>query len=334
MNLKNLVVITTSVLLAISAYNNVSAPQPLTANPSIGEAFNMWRAKHGKNYNSVEENKFRLRVFLSNYLEVDRVNDLNLSYKLGLNKFSDMTNEEIQAKYFGFAASTEEKIVTIQDTNDLPTSVDWRTKGIVAAVKDQGHCGSCWAFSAVAAVEGAMAQSVGNLATFSEQQLVDCSILYGNHGCNGGLMDNAFKYVKAKGLTTEDKYPYKGKDGTCDKAAVAQKVAHIKSHTDVSHNNQEQLQAAAAARVVSVAIQANNIVKYTSGIFDDKDCGTQLNHGVAVVGYGTDNNQDYWLVRNSWGAAWGEQGYIRMARSNKRGAGMCGIAMQPSYPIV
>ncbi len=276
-----------------------------------------------------------MQIFLKSYLEVKRVNDMNLSYKLGLNQFSDMTEEEVSSKYFGFAASTESKNFALF-TNAPPASIDWRTKGIVNPIKNQGQCGSCWAFSAVAAIEGAMAQSVGTLQAYSEQQLVDCSAFYGNHGCNGGLMDNAFNYVKAKGLTTETNYPYTAKDGNCNKDAVAKKSAHIKGHKDVTANRQEDLEAAAALHVISVAIQANEIQKYSSGVFDNPACGTQLNHGVSVVGYGNDSasGKDFWIVRNSWGSSWGEQGYIRMLKTNKIGPGECGIAMKASYPLV
>lgn len=336
MNFKNIIVITTAILLAFSTYksvNNATQAESL-ASPTIVEIFQKWSQVHGRNYATSEEQNFRINVFLKNYLEVTRVNALNLKYKLGLNKFSDMTEEEIETKYMGFIASDRPKDFAQIEVNDVPASIDWRTQGKVGPVKDQGHCGSCWAFSAVASIETAMAQATGTLALFSEQQLVDCSRLYGNKGCNGGLMDKAFDYVKSKGLTTEDNYPYVAKDETCKSDRVAKKVAHIKGHKDVNHNDSDQLQAAAALRVISVAIQANEIVKYSGGIFNNKNCGTQLNHGVAVVGYGTENGTDFWIVRNSWGATWGEAGYIRMERTDKRGAGMCGIAMQPSYPIV
>lgn len=335
MNQKTTIVIVTSILLALAAYASISKTQEAEI-PVIQGMFAKWTMKHGKSYTAVER-KYRLAVFIKNYLEVKQINSSQKSYTVGLNKFADLTDEEAQVKYMGYRPSTEKRNYVEFSTEELaqaPTSVDWRTKGIVAAVKNQGQCGSCWAFSAVAALEGAMAQSSGSLQTFAEQQLVDCSTFYGNHGCNGGLMDNAFRYIKAKGLTTEANYPYKARDGRCDHAAVAKKVAHIHKHTDVSHNNQEHLEAAAGQHVIAVAIQANAIMKYTGGIFDDRACGTQLNHGVSVVGYGTDSGKDFWIVRNSWGADWGESGYIRMIKTDKRGAGMCGIAMQPSYPNV
>jgi C1A family cysteine protease len=303
--------------------------------PFVKPIFEKWATKHGKNYSTVAEKTFRLEVFVKNYSKMIRINKSGKSYKAGINKFSDLTKEEFEAKYMGYIPSTKKyNNESVQESIEAPDSVDWRTKGIVAAVKNQEKCGSCWAFSAVAALEGAMAQSSGNLQTFSEQQLVDCSLWYGNHGCNGGLMDNAFRYVKAKGLTTEANYPYKAKEHKCDKAAVAKKVAHLHSHHDVIANDSKKLKEAAAIGVVSVAIQANDIQSYKEGIFDDFNCGTQLNHGVSIVGYGEEGKKMFWIVRNSWGATWGEQGYIRMIRTDHFGPAICGIAMKPSYPII
>lgn len=342
MSFKSGIVIATSVLLAIAAFHGIKKNNTQLAeiqNPSVKDIFDQWSNLHGKNYATSEENTYRMRVFLRNWLEVNRINDLKLGYTLGLNQFSDMTPEEFQAKYMGYMPSSEPRNVEILEPEVSLTQqagVDWRTKGIVNAVKNQGQCGSCWAFSAVAAIEGAMAQSTGKLATFAEQQLVDCSSMYGNHGCNGGLMDNAFKYVMSKGLTTSDNYPYTAKDGSCNSTAVSKKVAHISSYKDVSANNTDALKTAATQRVVSVAIQANAIMQYTGGVFDNPACGTQLNHGVSVVGYGNDSatKKDYWIVRNSWGGSWGEQGYIRMLIQPGMTKGECGINMDPSYPVV
>lgn len=342
MSFKTGIVIATSILLAIAAFSSVKKNNTQLAeiqNPSVKDIFDQWTNLHGKNYATSEENTYRMRVFLRNWLEVNRVNDLKLGYTLALNQFSDMTPEEFQAKHMGYMPSSEPRNIEILDdevTLTQQSAVDWRTKGIVNAVKNQGQCGSCWAFSAVAALEGAMAQSTGKLDNYAEQQLVDCSSLYGNHGCNGGLMDNAFKYVMSKGLTVTANYPYNAVDGKCDTTAVAKKVAHISSYKDVSANDSSALQAAASQRVVSVAIQANAIMSYSGGVFDNDACGTQLNHGVSVVGFGTDSasGKNFWIVRNSWGATWGEQGYIRMVIKPGKNQGECGINMDPSYPVV
>jgi C1A family cysteine protease len=209
-------------------------------------------------------------------------------------------------------------------------AVDWVAKGAVSPVKDQGQCGSCWAFSAVGSIEGAH-QIAGNpLTQFSEQQLVSCSTSYGNLGCNGGLMDSAFQYVEKNGLCTETDYPYTAKsDFLHCRASSCATAVKITGYTDVKSLDESALLAAATAAPVSVAIEADTQVfqLYSGGVFDNARCGTQLDHGVLVVGYGTDT-KDYWKVKNSWGSSWGESGYIRMVR----GKNMCGINTQPSFP--
>ncbi|CAN7009941.1 unnamed protein product [Brassica oleracea var. botrytis] len=213
----------------------------------------------------------------------------------------------------------------------LPESVDWRKEGAVTEVKDQGSCGSCWGFSAIGAVEGVNKIVTGDLISLSEQELVDCDIPY-NEGCNGGLMDYAFKFIiNNGGVDTEEDYPYKGVDGRCDQTRV---IVTIDSYEDVHANSEESLKKALSHQPISVAIEAGGraFQLYDSGIFDGI-CGTNLDHGVLAVGYGTENGKDYWIVKNSWGSSWGESGYIWMERNIATSAGKCGIAVEPSYPI-
>merc|ERR1712159_282066 len=230
-----------------------------------------------------------------------------------------------------FQSKKQENAVFL-DESTAPASVDWTTKNAVTPVKNQQQCGSCWAFSTTGSVEGVNAIATGKLQSFSEQQLVDCAGSFGNQGCNGGLMDNGFKYIEQSGDSLETDYPYTAKTGTCDKSKIKSAVS-ISGFTDVPPKNEAQLAAAVAKNPVSVAIEADQsgFQFYKSGIFSGT-CGTNLDHGVLAVGYGTDGGKAYWKVKNSWGATWGQNGYIMMAKDISNKAGQCGIASQPSYP--
>jgi C1A family cysteine protease len=218
----------------------------------------------------------------------------------------------------------------------LPTSVDWTKKGAVTPVKNQGQCGSCWAFSATGAVEGAHAIKTGKLISVSDQQLVDCSGSYGNQGCNGGLMDSAFKYIiQNGGVCAEADYPYTASDDSC-KSSQCKSVASIDGFYDVPVNNEDALQAAVAKQPVAVAIQADQTCFqfYSSGVLTCT-CGSQLNHGVLAVGYGNEGGLDFWNVKNSWGNTWGLNGYIKLERGANTGrSGKCGIQAAASYPTM
>jgi KDEL-tailed cysteine endopeptidase len=216
-----------------------------------------------------------------------------------------------------------------------PASVDWSAKGAVTPIKNQGQCGSCWSFSTTGSVEGAHFLKTGQLVSLSEQQLVDCSGAEGNQGCNGGLMDQAFQYIiDNKGLCTEAAYPYQGVDGNCA-STTCTVAATITSFSDVPGSNEVALETAIAQQPVSIAIEADqaSFQFYTSGVMTAA-CGTQLDHGVLVVGYGNDaTGGDYYKVKNSWGASWGDNGYILLGRgASFNPSGQCGIQMEPSYP--
>jgi len=273
---------------------------------------------------------YRYTVFKQNMDKITLANRQQHSYTLGMNAMGDMTLEEFRSTKLGlkpisrpFARS---KNAAAQSAKAAPTSVDWRSKGAVTPIKDQGQCGSCWAFSTTGSVEGAYQIANDNLISLSEQQLVDCS-KNGNQGCNGGLMDTAFEYIIQKGITSEDAYPYTARDGSCKKFTAEVKIS---GYTDVAPNNENALQTAVAIGPVSVAIEADQACFqfYSSGILDNAACGTQLDHGVLAVGYGTLSSTNYWIVKNSWGTSWGESGYIRMVRNKNQ----CGIAEMPSYP--
>jgi cathepsin L len=220
----------------------------------------------------------------------------------------------------------------------LPASVDWSLKGAVTGVKDQGNCGSCWSFSATGALEGAYQIKYGTLVSFSEQNLVSCDTI--DSACNGGLMDTAFSWVKSNGgLCTESGYPYTsgttGQKGTCTTTCTKNTAVAPKSFTDVAKNSDSALMTALASQPVSIAIQANQpaFQLYKSGVLTGT-CGSNLDHGVLAVGYGTwTDGTDYYKVKNSWGTGWGMSGYILIQRGNPQRCGECGILCgPPSFP--
>jgi len=296
------------------------------------QAFTDWMVIFDKSY-SAEEFFYKYEVFKANKDFVDAHNAGNNSYEAELNKFADLTSAEFKNIYLGYKPDLRRyKPVTFDDVQvgTYPSgSLDWSTKGAVTGVKDQGQCGSCWAFSTTGGVEAAVFLKHSTLTSLSEQQLVDCAGSYGNAGCNGGLMDSAFKYVEAHGLCSEAAYPYTAKDGTCKSTSCTMVVnTKISTYTDVTHT-ENALGASVDGRPISIAIEADQsgFQLYKSGVFSGA-CGKNLDHGVLLVGYGTDTGKDYWKVKNSWGTSWGEAGYIRMIRNQDE----CGIANEPSYP--
>ncbi|KAJ9172637.1 hypothetical protein P3X46_015851 [Hevea brasiliensis] len=297
-----------------------------------------WMTRYGRVYKDANEKEMRYQIFKENVERIESFNkDAGKPYKLGINKFADLTNEEFKTtrnRFKGHMCSAQVGPFRYENLSAVPSSMDWRKKGAVTAIKDQGQCGSCWAFSAVAAVEGITQLASGKLISLSEQELVDCDTKGEDQGCQGGLMDDAFKFIEQnQGLTTEANYPYEGSDGTCNTKKEANHAAKITGYEDVPANNEAALMRAAAKQPVAVAIDAGGFEFqfYSSGIFTGS-CGTELDHGVAAVGYGESNGMNYWLVKNSWGTQWGEEGYIRMQKDVDAKEGLCGIAMQASYP--
>jgi len=295
--------------------------------------FTQWMREHGKTYSS-EEFPVRYAVWKAKLQFVEEFNKQDVGFSVGMNLFADLTLQEFSAMYKGLSLSVESSAPEAVDTSALPASVDWRTKGVVTGIKNQGQCGSCWSFSTTGSMEGAHALNTGTLVSLSEQNLVDCSDSEGNMGCDGGLMDQAFQYIiQNNGIDTEASYPYTAEDGTCVYNA-ANCGSTLKAYQDVTSGSETALQTASAnIGPVSVAIDASHdsFQMYTSGVYYEPDCSsTQLDHGVLAVGYGTSSGSDYWIVKNSWGPNWGMNGYIWMSRNRNNN---CGIATAASYPL-
>lgn len=303
-------------------------------------SFTHWAKFHGKVYQPTERD-YRNYVFNTNLERIYLHNTFaNASWTMSVNKFADMTPREWSSKYLGLLNNTyANRTYSLVKAMALPASVDWTEHGAVTPVKDQGQCGSCWAFSATGALEGAWFLKNGSLFNVSEQQLVDCSTAQGNAGCNGGLMDDAFEYVVSNGLTTDAAYPYTATSPTgpnACKAAGKPVVVRASGFTDVVPNSETALLSALTEQPVSVAVEADqgSFQFYSSGVMT-ASCGTQLDHGVLAVGYGTVGGQDYYKVKNSWGEDWGMKGYILLGRGSAFGAqGQCGIQMAASFPVV
>jgi len=296
---------------------------------SLQEEFVAYVKEFNKVY-TADELFTRFQNFKDNKQMIDAHNAKGLAWEMGVNQFTDLTEQEFSNLYLGYRPRSNDYLRT-QNLHVRPEgqvmgdSLDWRTKGAVTPVKDQGQCGSCWAFSTTGSVEGANQIKSGQLVSVAEQQLVDCAGSSGNQGCNGGLMDDAFEYIiKNGGIGSEASYPYTAKDGKCKQVA---KVATVSKYTDVKKNDEGDLMSAVNIEPVSVAVDAASWSAYKKGIMSGL-CGKSLDHGVLAIGYGTEGSQDYWLVKNSWGTSWGESGFIRLIRNKNE----CGIAEAASYP--
>jgi len=300
--------------------------------------FAAWAASQGKNYNGDEV--AREAIYNANVKWITANDEDGV---MGPTQFMDMTPEDFRSEMLTLKPRTTPletqaylgRHEVSSSTN--PTEIDWATQGAVSPIKNQGSCGSCWAFSTVGSLEGRAAIAQGVLPVLSEQQFVDCDVDFGDLGCKGGLMDSAFQYImQSGGACTEDSYAYEGKATTCRTSACTVGLASssVTGYMDVDATEQA-LEDAVSEGPVSVAVDAQTSFQfYFGGIVKNRLCGASLDHGVLAVGYGVDNGHKYWKVKNSWGAGWGEKGYIRLLKG-KGGTGQCGILMgPPSYPVI
>ncbi|XP_031131239.1 ervatamin-B-like [Ipomoea triloba] len=300
-----------------------------------------WMARHGRTYKTEAEKAKRFRIFKENLEFIEKFNKVaNRSYKLGVNKFTDLTKEEFRATLLNEEKSiprpkpSKPASFLNESLAQAPDSLDWRERGAVTGIKDQGNCGCCWAFAVVAAVEGITKIRTGKLISLSEQQLLDCDL--NSDGCGGGIRTEAFQFVKDNGgLVTESDYPYEGAQESCNAQNLGTPAATISGYQEVEPS-ESALLAAVTNQPVSAGISLDGGLfhHYSSGVFtgDNGDCGSGSRHAITIVGYGTsDEGKDYWLVKNSWGTDWGENGYMRMARGINSD-GVCGVNTRASYP--
>jgi len=335
-------------LQALLVLGVVSLAQAVSFFELVMEEWETYKLIHSKGYDNGMEEKFRMKIYMENKKRIAKHNAKaakgEYSYHLAMNEFGDLLHHEFVAQMNGFKKraknETERPLgatyIAPAHVEKLPNDVDWRTHGAVTPVKNQGQCGSCWSFSTTGALEAQHYRKTGVLTSLSEQNLVDCSRSYGNEGCNGGLMDNAFQYIKDNGgIDTEASYPYEGEDDKC-RYNPKNKGAWDVGFVDVKEGDENALKTAiATAGPCSVAIDASHesFQFYSHGVYREPECSPEnLDHGVLAVGYGVDEEgQAYWLVKNSWGTSWGDKGFIKMARNEDN---MCGIASAASYPLV
>jgi KDEL-tailed cysteine endopeptidase len=307
-----------------------------TANDEVWNSFQQFMQQNNKPTSNQADTNRLYNVYRENYNYVKSVQ--GGSFTAELNKFATMTNSEFKTTYLtlnaktlrmledsldnsGFLQDNSNDNTTESETVNLTqaSSFDWRSKGAVSGVKDQGQCGCCWAFSTIAAVEGAYAKKYGKLLSLSEKQLLDCDS--SNSGCNGGNMEYALNYIKkAGGVALTSKYPYSPSKGSC-RYTSSMSAVKVSGYSRVSSNENTMMQALANNGPLAVAVDASRMQFYGGGVYTCSGA-VNLNHGVTIVGYGSDRTGNYWIVKNSWGSSWGMNGYIYI----KRGTNECGIA--------
>ncbi|CAO2842310.1 unnamed protein product [Amaranthus hypochondriacus] len=316
-------------------------PEVLKSENLMSQLFQEWREKHGKVYEKDEDKVKGYENFKRSVEYVIEKNTNENGFKVGLTRFADMSNDEFKEKYFSkkkspfvLGSMMNYSSRSFVSTCDAPRSLDWRKKGVVTKVKNQGQCGSCWAFSATGAIESINAINTGELISLSEQELVDCDRI--DDGCDGGIMQNAFEWVMATGgIHTQQNYPYTGVQGACIGSKVANKVVSIDGYENVDIS-ESALLCAVVNQPVTVALQGStfDFQLYYGGIYEGvcSSNPSDVDHAVLIVGYGSENGKDYWIVKNSWGESWGMNGYMHLRRNTNFPFGVCAVNYQASYP--
>ncbi|XP_062301717.1 procathepsin L-like [Osmerus eperlanus] len=308
----------------------------------LNEQWEKWKDKYQKSYGNKVEDLHRRIVWEKNLRLVHKHNEETStgqhSFTMGVNHLTDMTAEEVNILLNGLKQEDLNHDNWISNPLmdiPLPMSVDWRERGMVSPVQNQGMCGSCWAFSSIGALEGQMKRRNGSLVPLSPQNLVDCSTRFGNHGCKGGYLSKSYLYVISnRGIDSESFYPYEHKDGQCRYSTQGKAGVCFGFH--ILPQGMEGALQVAVATVGPVAVGINAMLPsfhhYRGGLYNDPACSPKItNHAVLVVGYGSDKGQDFWLVKNSWGTGWGEKGFIRIGRNQ---GNLCGISNFAIYPTM
>ncbi|XP_027882685.1 cathepsin L1 [Xiphophorus couchianus] len=306
----------------------------------------IWKSSNGISYDESEDMQ-RRAIWEDNKRKIEEHNQGfllgRMSFAMAMNKYGDLTRQEYQnlqgakinAQFVPRGKEDSAQRLRYNAKKLEAAVVDYRSMGYVTEVKDQGYCGSCWAFSTTGAIEGQLYKKSGQLVSLSEQNLVDCSKSFGTYGCSGAWMANAYDYVISNGLQTTDTYPYTSVDSQPCFYDSRLAVAHIRDYRFIPKGDEQALaDAVATVGPITVAVDADHasFLFYSSGIYNEPSCNpNHLSHAVLLVGYGSEEGHDYWIVKNSWGTSWGEGGYMRMARN---GGNTCGIASYALYPIL
>ncbi|XP_044262263.1 procathepsin L-like [Tribolium madens] len=331
----------TFVIILITVSATLASPQR-TINDQTWSKF---KQTHNKEYSTKTEEVKRLAIFRENLSKIEahntRFKNGEVTYFKAMNKFSDLTTDEFLAFINRNKLTKQEKnyqnLKKINSTKieQYESQVDWRSNGLVSEVKNEAACSSSWSFSAIGAVEGQLALKTNQLTSLSEQNLIDCSADFGNNGCNGGFATNAYSYVSQQGIMSENDYPYEGKSNVC-RFDASKSVTTVTGYYDIDANDEISLQNTIAMMgPVAATVEATEELQfYSGGILLDEKCNNKvpdLNHGVLVVGYGTKDENDFWIIKNSWGSKWGEEGYYRLVRNHGNN---CGIATSATLPIL